>query len=89
MRKIKSAQLGITTLALTAAGDQAGGGRRLEAWGDVVGPRGVGLRALSSQIKQGFEVRCHALLEAGSKANPPAEPTNKAGWPKRGTTSGW
>jgi transposase len=46
--------------------------------------RGRGLSALSGEMRQGFKARYDALLEAGSKANPPPEPTGKAGRPKRG-----
>lgn len=46
--------------------------------------RGQGLAELSAPMKQGFEARYDGLLEAGVKANPPPEPTGKAGRPKRG-----
>ena len=46
--------------------------------------RGQGVAELPAVVRQDFGVRYDTILEAGSKANPPPEPTGKAGRPKRG-----
>lgn len=46
--------------------------------------RGQGVAELPAAVRQEFGGRYDAILEAGAKANPPPEPTGKAGRPRRG-----
>lgn len=46
--------------------------------------RGRGVAELPAEMRQDFGVRYETILAAGAKANPPPEPTGKAGRPKRG-----